>query len=43
MLKNSKVEDITYQKVLPKVIKSLSMEKTFMTNQLILISKDMKK
>ena len=45
MLKKNKLKlkDITYQKELSKTIKSLSMEKPFMTNQLIVISKDMKK
>ena len=41
--KKLKLKDITYQKELSKTIKSLSMEKPFMTNQLIVISKDMKK
>ena len=37
VLKDLKLEDITLQKVLSTIITSLSMEKTFMTNKLILI------
>ena len=40
LLKDLKLEDITYQKTLLVIIKSSSMEKTFMTKQLI---SDMKK
>ena len=41
--KRLKLKDIIYQKELPIIITSLSMEKTFMINQLILIENDMKK
>ena len=43
ILKNLKLKDITYQKELLIIITSSSIEKTFMTKQLIKIQNDMKK
>ena len=43
MLKDLKLKDIAYQKVLSRIIRSWSMERTFTTNPLILIKKRYKK
>ena len=42
VLKDLKLEDITYQKVLLRIILSSLMEKTFITNQFILTLKQYK-
>ena len=43
MLKDLKLEDITYQKALLRIITLSSLERTFLTKPLILIQNDMKK
>ena len=43
ILKDLKLEDITYQKALLRIITSSSIERTFTTNPLILLKNDMKK
>ena len=43
MKKGTKVEGIIYQKILSKILTSLSMEKTFTTNPLSLVLNGVKK